>query len=179
MESTQGTNIHVLEDTFFETEGWFIYGCTLWSDMALGGDWQDGAALAGERMNDYKRIRKSAQGYKKLRPLDTRLIHSQSLSRMRHFFGEHDPARTIVVTHHSPSALSLPEHRRADPISCAYASSLDNFILQYQPPLWIHGHIHHNNDYHIGRTRIIANPQAYPGEENPNFVRNMILELPN
>ena len=30
-----------------------------------------------------------------------------------------------------------------------------------------------------GGSSMDANPQAYPGEENPNFVRNMILELPN
>jgi Icc-related predicted phosphoesterase len=104
-------------------------------------------------------------------------IHRLSLHRMTEFFKLHDPRRTIVVTHHAPSALSLPLQRREDTISCAYASHLDDFILRYQPPLWIHGHIHHSNDYQIGSTRIISNPQAYPDDPNENFDPRFIIDL--
>jgi predicted phosphodiesterase len=36
-EATRNTNIHVLEDSFFTLGDWHIYGCTLWTDMALQG----------------------------------------------------------------------------------------------------------------------------------------------
>jgi hypothetical protein len=176
-DATCGTNIHVLEDGYFSSGGWHVYGCTLWTDLALQGDWQNGAAVAGECMNDYKRIRNSSRGYRHLFPQDTRAIHLQSVMRMNAFFEEHDPAKTIVVTHHAPSALSLPEDRRDKTLSCAYASHLDDFILRHQPPLWIHGHIHHSNDYLIGKTRIISNPQGYPDEANPDFQSGLCVEL--
>lgn len=176
-ETFKDSNIHLLEDGFFTLGDWHIYGCTLWTDMALVGDWREGGAVAWEKMNDYKRIRNSSKGYKKLRPNDTRLLHLQSLQRMKDFLEEHDPSRTIIVTHHAPSALSLPEHCRHDVISCAYASNLDNFITRHQPHLWIHGHIHHNNDYSIGRTRVISNPQAYPDEPNQGFIPNLVVEV--
>lgn len=177
IEATRDTNIHVLDDSFFTLGDWHIYGCTLWTDMALQGAWQAGAALAAECMNDYKRIRNSARGYKRLSPADTRNIHLLSLQRMTEFFNEHDPLRTVVVTHHAPSALSLPADRRDKTISCAYASHLDDFIRRYQPPIWIHGHIHHSNDYQIGSTRVIANPQAYPDDPNKNFNPTFTIEL--
>jgi len=142
IDATKGSNIHVLEDDFFTVAGWHIYGCTLWTDMALHGDWQIGAALAAEGMNDYKRIRNSSLGYKRLSPRDTRLIHLRSVEKLGKFLTEHDPNKTIVVTHHGPSALSLPVARRHEMISCAYASHLDAFILGHQPHLWVHGHIH-------------------------------------
>ena len=177
-EATAGTNVHVLEDSHFTTaDGWHIYGCTLWTGMALNGDWQVGAAEAGAWMNDYKRVRNSARGYRKLTPLDTRNIHLLSVLKMEAFFETHDPARTVVVTHHAPSILSLPEPRREKLISCAYASRMEDFILKHQQPLWIHGHIHHANDYQIGKTRVIANPQAYPMEGRPGCVAVLVVEV--
>jgi hypothetical protein len=147
--------------------------------MALLDDWRNGADLAAGVMNDYKRVRNSNRGYKRLSPRDTRQIHLLSLQRMQNFFEQHDPAKTIVLTHHAPSILSLPLSRRADPISCAYASHLDDFILRQQPHLWVHGHIHHSNDYYIGRTRVLANPQGYPDEPNPDFNPVMMVEVPD
>lgn len=176
-EATQGTPVHVLEDGFFELQGWFVYGCTLWTDLSLMDPWQEGAALAAEKMNDYKRVRNSRMGYRKLRPVDTRAAHLESVRKMRAFFESHDAHRTVVVTHHAPSLLSLPDHRRVKPISCAYASHLDEVVLEHQPRLWIHGHIHHSNDYWIGKTRVLANPQAYPEDVNPGFQPGMVVEI--
>ena len=176
IEATRGTNIHVLEDDHFLIDGWHVYGCTLWTDLALVGDWQVGSAVAGDCTNDYKRIRNSDRGYRHLTPHDTRSIHLRSVDRMDRFLRNHDPQRTIVVTHHAPSARSLPEHRRDKVISGAYASHLDSFILQHQPRLWIHGHIHHRNDYCIGSTRVIANPQGYPDDPAPTFDQSLIVE---
>jgi Icc-related predicted phosphoesterase len=128
-------------------------------------------------MNDYKRVRNSKKGYRHLSPADTRLIHMNSLMEMERFLGSHDPRRTIVVTHHAPSAMSLPERRRDHSLSCAYASHLDPFILKHTPYLWIHGHIHQSRDYRIGSTRIISNPQGYPQEPNEFFDPGMIVEI--
>jgi hypothetical protein len=176
-EATQGTNIHVLENQAISLDGWHIFGCTLWTDMALTGPWQLGCGVAGEAMNDYKRIRNSALGYKRLSPRDTRALHLQSVTMMKMFLESHDPERSIIVTHHAPSILSLPERRREQPISCAYASHLDEFILRYQPRLWIHGHIHHSTDYRIGATRILANPQAYPDQPNEDFDPDLVIDI--
>jgi Icc-related predicted phosphoesterase len=100
-----------------------------------------------------------------------------SLKRMQCFLETHDPTHTIIVTHHAPSLLSLPPHRRENKISCAYASHLDAFIKKHQPFLWIHGHIHHSIDYYIGSTRVLSNPQGYPDDPNPAFNSNLILKL--
>jgi hypothetical protein len=74
---------------------------------------------------------------------------------------------------------SLPEHRKKEIISCAYASHLDSFIEEHEPLLWIHGHIHHSQDYLIGRTRIVSNPRAYIDDPNPAFDPNLVIDLNN
>ncbi|MGC4014044.1 MAG: metallophosphoesterase [Luteolibacter sp.] len=175
--AVEGTNIRFLENDYFELHGWYIYGCTLWTDMALLGAWEDGAAEAAAWMNDYKRVRNSSNHYRKLTPRDTRLIHQRSLERMGAFLSSHDPGKCIIATHHAPSILSLPEVKRTNPLSCAYASDLTAFIMRYQPRLWIHGHIHKSVDYRIGRTRIVSNPQGYPDDPNPSFKPDWVLDL--
>ena len=176
-ERTLGTNIHVLENQSVSVDGWSIFGCTLWTDMALTGDWEYGCEVAGDVMNDYKRIRNSARGYKRLTPRDTRLLHMMSVRAIEHFLVENDPQKSIIVTHHAPSILSLPESRRDKTISSAYASRMESLIKKFKPALWIHGHIHHSYDYMIGHTRIVANPQGYPDEPNEDFDPALILEI--
>lgn len=171
----EGTNVHVLENESVTIQGVRFFGCTLWTDMALMGEWTDGAVEAGNTMNDYKRIRNSARGYKKLSPRDTRAAHLASVAAMREFFMAGDSKSSVIVTHHAPSMRSLPEHRRSKLISCAYASHLDTLIDEFQPRLWIHGHIHHNNDYMIGETRVLANPHAYLDEPNTGFIPKLTV----
>lgn len=177
-EATAGSHIHVLEDSSLCVNGWHVYGCTLWTDFALfEEDWTNAALLAGERMNDYKRIRNSERGYRKLTTQHTRDFHRASLQKMEAFLCCHDPHRTIIMTHHAPSLNSVPPGRRGEEITAAYASRLDDFILKHQPALWVHGHIHHPVDYTLGQTRIVSNPQGYPGGEDRGFKPSLTLEL--
>ena len=178
-EQTVGSNIHVLENDFIQIGKWRIFGCTLWTDMELVSDWQDGCAEAESQMNDYRRIRNSKRNYRKLRAIDTRRAHLESVWLLESFLKKSDPKHSIILTHHAPSVLSLPKSRWKEPISCAYASRLDPFIKQWQPALWVHGHIHHNNDYYINKTRVLANPQAYPDAPNPHFIPDLIVDLPD
>ncbi|RYD75746.1 MAG: phosphoesterase [Verrucomicrobiaceae bacterium] len=174
-EDARGTNVHFLENDCVTIGGVHFFGCTLWTDMALHGDWQAAVAEANSVMNDYKRIRHSGRGYRRLSARDTRLLHIGSLEVMREFFTSHEPRHSVVVTHHAPSIRSLPEPRRTELVSCAYASHLDHFIEEHQPQLWIHGHIHHSQDYYIGATRVVANPRAYPDEPNCDFIPDLVL----
>jgi len=176
-EEAQGTNVHVLENESVTIGGVHFFGCTLWADLALFGDWRFGAAFAGMQLNDYKRIRYSPEGYRRLQPDDTRRLHRASLEALQEFCKSHQPRRSVIVTHHAPSAQSLPPERQGDMTTCAYASRLDDFILKHQPCYWIHGHIHRTSDYQIGRTRVLANPRGYPDESNPAFKPDLIIEV--
>jgi Icc-related predicted phosphoesterase len=170
-----GTNIHVLENESIDLGGFRFFGATLWTDMKLHGDPYIGS-LEALQMNDYKRIRRSSD-YQKLRPGDTRSLHSASVRNIEQFLNAGDPRRSVVITHHAPSMRSLPDHRKQDPVSCAYASHLDTFIELHEPLLWIHGHIHHSQDYTIGKTRILSNPRAYVDDPNPAFNPSLVINL--
>lgn len=175
-DEADGTNITILEKDWVEIHGFRFFGATLWTDMNLHGDHMIGSIEAAERMNDYKRIRKSPT-YRKLKPLDTRVEHQQTLLFLDKFFQSGEPKKSIVISHHAPSARSLPIGKRTEIISCAYSSHLDSYIEMYQPLIWIHGHIHHSQDYFINHTRILSNPRGYIENPNPNFNPHLIIDL--
>ena len=174
-EEAAGTNIHLLENESYEFQGFRFFGATLWTDLALHGDHLSGGTEA-LRMNDYKRIRKNPS-YRKLRPVDSRAMHHQSVGEIERFLRGGDTEKSIVITHHAPSARSLSAERRSELLSCAYASHLDSLILEHKPLMWIHGHIHHSQDYMIGSTRIISNPRGYVDEPNEDFEPIKVLSI--
>lgn len=74
---------------------------------------------------------------------------------------------------------------RDEILSAAYASDLvgracqnDNrFVATSGARLWIHGHIHHQQDYWLDTTRVICNPRGYPDEPNDRFIPDLTIEI--
>lgn len=90
---------------------------------------------------------------------------------------KHQGEKFIIVTHHAPSLRSIPKSYRTDSLSAAYASHLDSFVESSGAKLWIHGHIHTQQDYMIGNTRVICNPRGYPNEPNEDFIQDLVVDI--
>ena len=155
----EGTNVHVLENDSINIGRYRFFGCTLWSDMDLLGDQRASSTAAADTINDYRLIHLSKNN-RRLSPNETKAWHSRSVRKLKAFLVNGDPAHTIVVTHHAPSIQSIIDRYKANPVSAAFASNLDDFILEHQPRLWIHGHTHESFDYKIGKTRVVCNPRG-------------------
>jgi hypothetical protein len=55
-----------------------------------------------------------------------------------------------------------PQYEKDVQVNGAYSSDLSEFMLDRpQIKVWTHGHTHHNFDYMIGSTRVVANPRGY------------------
>lgn len=93
---------------------------------------------------------------------------------LRSFLEDRLTEEHIVVTHHAPSNGSLAAQWVGDPCNWWFIThQMESLIDQFQPKLWVHGHVHSPWDYQRGKTRIIANPKGYPGEGvrfNPKLV---------
>jgi predicted phosphohydrolase len=173
-ERSLSLGISFLENDAVELADCRFLGCTLWSDLQLFGPepWVIDAVL--DTMIDYRAIRVSPQ-FRRLRPADTIAAHRQSVKWLQQFVGQ--PAqRTIVVTHHAPSARSIAPRYAEDPVSAAYASHLDTLVAELGAALWIHGHTHHCVDYPIGSTRILSNQRGYR-DETIGFVSDLVIEV--
>jgi hypothetical protein len=86
--------------------------------------------------------------------------------------------KTIVVTHHGISPLSIHERYRGDSLNWAFMSELSKEIMGRGPDLWVHGHTHDSFDYLLGRTRVVVNPYGYQDMETiPRYNSGLLIEL--
>ncbi len=61
-----------------------------------------------------------------------------------------------------------------------YSSDMESFIKKH-PSIkwWVHGHVHHNNDYMVHQCRVASNPHGYNHSElNSNFNPSFELDIP-
>jgi predicted phosphohydrolase len=174
--ATAGTRIHLLENDAVELAGFTFLGCTLWTDFALNSNSQAAMQAVADLMNDYRIIRLSTEN-RRVRPRDTRKMHQHSVAWLKDELPRHNPARTVVVTHHAPSPQSEDPYYMGGPLTPSFASDLNALIQESRVPLWIHGHTHFNVDRQIGSTRILTNQRGYPGEPCRGFDPGMVVEL--
>ncbi|WP_018605972.1 metallophosphoesterase [Uliginosibacterium gangwonense] len=171
----KGSNVFVLENDSVVLDGVRFLGCTLWTDFSLLGDPRIAGAEANNKMSDYMKIRVSPD-YRRMRSIDTAMIHRTSREWLEQELAV-ATEKTVVVTHHAPSATSLFEGFQKELLSAAYASNLDGVVQNSQARLWVHGHIHSSFDYMLGDTRVISNPRGYPDERNEDFQADLVVEI--
>jgi Icc-related predicted phosphoesterase len=118
--------------------------------------------------------------YYKLTPEFTASVHRNSRDYIKLMLKEKKNMPAIVITHHSPSFMSINEkYQRETDMNGAYASDLSDLILDHENiRVWVHGHMHDAVDYSIGNTRVLSNPRGYVGDEDtsgfdPSFSFNV------
>ncbi len=175
-EKAKGTNVHLLENASLVIDGIRFHGTTLWTNFELFGDPRVAGYHCQQHMNDYKLIRRYPS-YSKMRSVDIYNLHKNSCHWLKESLLSSKEKKNVVITHHAPSKKSLPLHRINDLLSSAYASDLEDLILETMPQLWVHGHIHSCSDYVVGSTRIICNPHGYIGEPYNGHQKRLIVEV--
>ncbi len=173
-------NVHLLDDDDVLIGDTLFVGATLWTDLKLRDDPDLAARLAKDKqtgMNDYKRIKYQKTPWMRFTPYLSARLHQQSKIKLCQGL-QKEVSRKIVVTHHAPSQMSLPEDKISDAYAPMYASNLESLIEEYKPLAWFHGHIHSSNDYMIGDTRVISNPRGYgDSEEGTSFNPTLTVEV--
>jgi hypothetical protein len=127
-------------------------------------------------MSDYSIIQFSSEN-RLLRARDTARLHAESVAWLRRALAGCDRARTVVVTHHAPSARSEAPYHANSLLKAAFSSDLDSLVGQSGVPLWIHGHTHYNVDYVMGSTRVLTNQRGYPEELCKGFNPSLVVEI--
>jgi calcineurin-like phosphoesterase family protein len=185
--SALGTNIHFMEDERLVLGNVRFLGCTLWTDFRLYGEDASAAVRMREAQNgmtDFRVIR-ATPTYRALYPADTVRRHERSRAWLANALSEPFDGKTVVVTHHAPSARSVPVKYEGDSLTPAYASNLEH-LMGPGVSLWIHGHTHSSFDYIVpagnaanGRgTRVLCNPRGYsPMDLNPDFNPGLLIDV--
>lgn len=188
-QKTIGTNVHLLENDRVVIDGVRFLGCTLWTNFCLFGAARqlEMMEIAAEGMSDFATIHVNAKGVRssprsvcdggagrrsgdRLTPEQVLEMHCVSRQFLEQQLapqaipldGEKNWVKTVVVTHHAPSRLSLHASEAESALSVAYASPLDDLVARCD--LWLHGHVHAIRDYQIGGKqggRVVVNARGY------------------
>jgi len=172
-------NFDLLEKETKVIDGVAFIGATLWTDMNKGNPIlkMDVVSKYGG-MKDYTRIRISNYS-RPFRPVHSTADHLRAKEYIFPEIAKQKEAgnKTVVITHHLPSYMSIPEVFKNQKLNGAYASELGNEICEAAPDLWFHGHTHGNSDYMMGDCRIVCNPRGYAEELNVGFINDLIIEI--
>lgn len=171
--------------TFFDNQtaiispGVRFIGATLWTDYRLGDldplEQQGAKLLAAANLRDHELI---WNGERKFTPDDAARRHAASVTYLRTALAVPFAGKTVVITHHLPSARSIAPRYADDALNPAFASDLDELVQTSGAALWVHGHTHDSADYHLGATRVLCNPRGYyPHELNPDFDVDLVVEI--
>jgi len=185
-------------------DGVRILGGTSWTDFQARPNYimpGDAARMAASSsgMRDYRKIKVDpGKSRHNLTPAHTIQDHKLFRRWLEGALATPFDGDTIVSTHHAPSwqSLQTPGKPGSD-LDWCYASDLERLMhwpdetnglapSHVPPSFWFHGHIHRNQDYSIGGTRVIANPRGYPAgpvwreggpRENPDFDPQLVIEI--
>lgn len=149
-------------------------GATYWTDMRFK-NW-DGlnTVRAPQMMNDYVFIAG------RFGPLDVKEVlfeHKQSYDFVKAELSEPFDGKKVVITHHAPSEHSWTgDFNNYTPY---YVSNDEGMILDLQPDLWVHGHVHKTKRYNLGKTLVATNPRGRwtKPDRNAEFDPQFIIDL--
>ena len=84
---------------------------------------------------------------------------------------------TVVVTHFAPSLRSADPRYGMTPGTAGFCNSLDELLPMAQ--LWLHGHLHCQQDWTAQGCRVVANTLGYAAKgEQAGFRAQLLLEVP-
>lgn len=159
-----GLPIQFLEREKTIIDGVTFIGSTLWSSF----NDMDPVSMfdCQQKMNDYRVIKVSNEGFRALRPMDT----VKEFTKTVRYIDETVKTTTgpvVIVGHHAPSDKSVMDQYKDDVhVNGAYRSDLEWMMLNHTNiKLWVHGHTHHTFDYMVNQTRVVCNPRGYVNYE--------------
>ncbi|MBR1089370.1 metallophosphoesterase family protein [Bradyrhizobium manausense] len=186
-EVAEELGIILLDDSSDEIGGVLFVGATLWTDFMTRPPYvmfDDAVRAATKQMNDYRAIKTGAgRSRDRLRPGQTIDAHKASVTFIERALAKRPAGQeAVVVTHMAPSPRSLLRWPTISDLDWCYASDVERLMTgDAAPNLWLHGHVHSNHDYSVGRTRVVSNPRGYPAprgkRENPDFDPSKVVEV--
>lgn len=124
----------------FEAEGEAAVEDSIWNAKMMP-DYGYGAILVGDPERE-------------LEPEDTVTVHERQKSWLISELAKPWSGKTVVVTHHAPSAAVAGA---MTPLSPCFSSDLDDLIEGYRPDAWIFGHTHRAADLRMPGGTLLRN----------------------
>lgn len=156
-EICEAHDIIMLQNEMIVYEGVTFIGSTLWTNLT-----PMPAQMDLMMMNDFHKIP----------GLDTtkwKQLHKTAINSIIHYLDDpyNQNRKCIVITHHAPSYLSIPNAYRGDVLNACYYTHLHGLFEKPNLVAWIFGHTHKTLCKHVGSKEdmlLFGNSGRSPGE---------------
>jgi predicted phosphodiesterase len=181
--SCAGTEVHVLAEDEVILQGVRFLGATLWTDFELFDEPAANAAASAEArrlLRDFSRIRLAEKGDIVFTPEDSATLFRRHAGWLKARLDASHEGPTVVITHHSPSKLSIHPRFADSLLNACFVSDAERLLDGSRVQTWIHGHTHDSFDYRVNGTRVLCNPRGYSKDgvnENPLFDPAFLLDI--
>jgi Icc-related predicted phosphoesterase len=146
-------NLSLVNNVVVQYEGIRFIFSTLWSRISKKNE-----KIIERGVSDFECINNNN---KKFKVSDFNKLHNESISFIRQSL-KGDKVKTIVVTHHLPSALCDSPVHNTSPIREAFCADLTDYIEESNANFWIYGHSHYNQKpLFVGNTIMLTNQLGY------------------
>lgn len=146
-------NISIVNNIDLEYEGIRFIFSTLWSRISTGNE-----KIIEQSIADFECI---TSNKRRFRSADFNKLHDDSLRFITSSFNGYR-GKTVVVTHHLPSALCNAPAHSISPLNDAFCVDLTRYIEGCNANFWIYGHSHFNQKpLIVGNTLMLTNQLGY------------------
>lgn len=175
--ASQFDNVHFLEkDELIMGDVRFL-GATLWTDYYehLGYEqFIENMSLLNNALRDHVRIRFNGDEFTANRAFE---LNKETKHWLDNKLDEPFTGKTVVITHHGPSNKCNHREFGANLYSPGFVSDLDYMVEKADN--WFYGHTHSNEDFMIGKCRVVSNQVGYRNQTcaGNTFNAGLLVEI--
>ena len=153
--------IHLDNETF-EIENTIIYGGTMWcnlNELSPLDKFNISQMISDFRIININDNKKMSIEY--MSSLYNRFIDGLISSQVN---ADQTNKQLLVLSHFAPSIKSVTPGYENSSLNPYFCNNIDDLIENSNIHTFVHGHVHSNHNYYIGKTNILCNPLGYPRE---------------
>jgi DNA repair exonuclease SbcCD nuclease subunit len=174
-------NFHFLDNSDVILDDVAFIGTTLWTGANNN---HPMAGMLWEGMSDSRVIRYGTEGDPYRAKFQAKYMITEHLRSKKFLFAKIDEhkqqgRKVVCVVHHGVTEQSIADEFK-DPrngsLNMFFVEDLTYPLMDSNPDLVIHGHVHNAFDYYLDRsqqfcnTRIVCNPRGYAGYESTDHI---------
>jgi predicted phosphodiesterase len=171
---SQNTEVSVMNNDEIIIQGVRFLGSILWTDYLACPTISQKDAMQGMglKLIDHRLIQYNNELFT---PAHALKLHQSSLEWLAARLHEPFEGKTVVITHHGPSAACQHPSFPLGLISTGFHSNLDDLVSLAD--LWVYGHTHACLDTEVNGVPLVSNQAGYPEEYVEGFDPKLVKEL--
>jgi len=160
--------IHFLENNYYVMGEYVFIGACGWHDS-----YSKRRGTSSPYLNDFYLIDELNND-----PLNACMWNRESYNYFYKTMGMFRDKKIICMTHNAPLPEFTPKQFEGDILNMFFVNDWSDLIQEFNPILWISGHLHNSKIFKKWNTEFVENSFGYyRNNQNPKFDKHLIIEV--